>query len=307
MNKRVLGEKIRKIRKEQKLSMEALCGDETDLSVRHLSRIEKGEALPNLATLGFLAKRFSLPISVLIDDTNAFLPREYLQLREKIFKSQSVYQNTDRVNKKEAWFDEVYEKYFEMLPEEEQLTIDLKRTIMDVNISKNVDFALCILEEYFEQAHTKKYFSLNDLLVLHLYFIYIRFKPYRNELFDKILRKVIESIEYSVDLELLTIERVLSSVGSFYWKHKKYELLAPLIQAADEICEKNYNMNSRPVWLFVEGKYQLFSEKNQELAKEKYKQAARFADVLKDEVLKKLILDTWQEDKLEFEKINERL
>ena len=44
------GEKIRLMREEKGISREEFCGDETELSVRQLARIELNQSIPNLNT-----------------------------------------------------------------------------------------------------------------------------------------------------------------------------------------------------------------------------------------------------------------
>ena len=46
-----LGEKVRLLREEKGLSRPVFCGDESELSVRQLVRIEKGEFRPTIKTL----------------------------------------------------------------------------------------------------------------------------------------------------------------------------------------------------------------------------------------------------------------
>ena len=46
-----IGRRIRTLRTEKGLSREAFCGDEKELTVRQLGRIETGNNLPSLAKL----------------------------------------------------------------------------------------------------------------------------------------------------------------------------------------------------------------------------------------------------------------
>lgn len=51
---KIVGENIRRLRKDRGLSQEALAG-EAGLAMRHLGRIERGEGNPTVAILGQLA------------------------------------------------------------------------------------------------------------------------------------------------------------------------------------------------------------------------------------------------------------
>ena len=50
------GEKVRGLREEKGLSRPVFCGDESELSVRQLVRIEKGEFRPTIKTLEYIAE-----------------------------------------------------------------------------------------------------------------------------------------------------------------------------------------------------------------------------------------------------------
>lgn len=51
---KIVGENVRRLRKERGLSQETLAG-EAGLAMRHLGRIERGEGNPTVAVLGKLA------------------------------------------------------------------------------------------------------------------------------------------------------------------------------------------------------------------------------------------------------------
>ncbi|MDS2600230.1 XRE family transcriptional regulator, partial [Streptococcus pneumoniae] len=58
----------------------------------------------------------------------------------------------------------------ENLPEEEQLIVDVTQARFDIYGSSDVTYGLGLVEEYFQQLLKKKYFSVNDLLIIELYF-----------------------------------------------------------------------------------------------------------------------------------------
>ena len=49
-----IGKKLRRLREEKGLTREVLCNDESELTVRQLVRIEKGESLPSLKNYNIL-------------------------------------------------------------------------------------------------------------------------------------------------------------------------------------------------------------------------------------------------------------
>ena len=61
-----LGEKIRSLRKERKMTQAALCGD--FMTRNMLSQIENDSATPSLSTVCFIAKQLSVSVGYLIDE-----------------------------------------------------------------------------------------------------------------------------------------------------------------------------------------------------------------------------------------------
>ncbi len=54
---------------------------------------------------------------------------------------------------------EIYDDYYDDLPEEEKIAIDAIQSIIDVFETKTAEFGQDILEDYFEQIHRKTIFS----------------------------------------------------------------------------------------------------------------------------------------------------
>ena len=75
-----LGDKVRILREEKGLSRPVFCGDESELSVRQLVRIEKGEFRPTIKTLEYIANRLDIPSYVLMPDYKE-LPKRYQELK----------------------------------------------------------------------------------------------------------------------------------------------------------------------------------------------------------------------------------
>ena len=85
-----IGKRIRTLRTEKGLSREAFCGDEKELTVRQLGRIETGNNLPSLAKLDYIAEVLGVPMSQLIDEGLLIVPKEYLKLKTKLIR-QSIH------------------------------------------------------------------------------------------------------------------------------------------------------------------------------------------------------------------------
>lgn len=79
-----LGLRIRKLRKQQKLTLEALAGDQ--LTKGMLSLIENGKAQPSMESLSYIAGRLGIESSELMEDVSQTEKRSLLAQVEKLYK-----------------------------------------------------------------------------------------------------------------------------------------------------------------------------------------------------------------------------
>lgn len=82
-----LGERIRKLRKQQKLTLEELAGD--TLTKGMLSLIENNKANPSMESLSFIAERLDVEVSELLEEVSNQELRELLTKVEKIYHTDS--------------------------------------------------------------------------------------------------------------------------------------------------------------------------------------------------------------------------
>ena len=93
-----IGKRIRTLRTEKGLSREVFCGDEKELTVRQLGRIETGNNLPSLAKLDYIAGVLGIPMSQLIDEGSLIVPKEYLKLKTKLIRQSIMEMKKKSVN-----------------------------------------------------------------------------------------------------------------------------------------------------------------------------------------------------------------
>ena len=72
--KNSIGLRIKTERENQQMSREVLCLDGKELTVRQLIRIEKGESLPSLDKLSYVAKRLGKSMADLLDYDRIEIP-----------------------------------------------------------------------------------------------------------------------------------------------------------------------------------------------------------------------------------------
>ena len=92
-----LGQKIRALRKEKKLTQSALAGSEITRNM--LSRIESDDALPSLPTLLYLAKRLHVPAGYFLSENASLLTyqKEELLPSLKLWYSRGSYKEVVRL------------------------------------------------------------------------------------------------------------------------------------------------------------------------------------------------------------------
>lgn len=296
MNQKVvLGKKIKQLREKQGLSRGEFCGGEEELTVRQLARIEAGESLPTLPKLEFIAERLGVSLTTLIDKKEVELPKRYVQLKQRIIRY-ATFNKSDRIQQKQAYFDEIYEGYYEKLPEEEQVAVDIQKAILDVHIGASADFGKPLIEDYFYQIPKKEEYTVNDLLTINLYMHCIFHENYDEKIFMQLFNGVIKRIDHSIDIELYLIDKILLTAASIFTIHGKFDQMIHLVNASNKIMQINQDYLKKPVIDMLEGKHYLLSQCDLVAAETKYIEAAAFAMLQGDEFLSKRIMEEWKED-----------
>nr|WP_283808967.1 Cro/Cl family transcriptional regulator [Vagococcus allomyrinae] len=211
-----------------------------------------------------------------------------------------TYDEAEQIKRKERSFDEIYEVYYPNLPEEEQLAIDVLQTSLDVHMSQNITFGQGIIDDYLLQIKLKEEYSINDLLIIELYFGCIYYQGYEKEIFNKILYRVIEQANFIIDTDLFYIRKVLFAAASITLVQNEYHELKKVIQVLKLIMKHTQDFQQKPILSMIEGKYYLFAENNSELAKEKYDDALVCAGIFENDLLVRRIEAEWQSDYQQF-------
>ena len=95
-----------------------------------------------------------------------------------------------KIRQREAIFEEIQERFYDQLPEDEQVAVEVLQAIDDVYVSENAEFGEGLIEEYFEQTMLRTEYSTNDLLLLYLYFLSLAVNAERDEItLKKVLSK----------------------------------------------------------------------------------------------------------------------
>ncbi|VPS46890.1 XRE family transcriptional regulator [Streptococcus pneumoniae] len=289
--KREIGYKIKTIRRSCGKTQIDICGDESELTIRQLARIENGQALATLPKLLLIADKLGVSLQNIVDVKVIEIPKGFLKLKDELIHSQT-YADKGRIERKEAILEEIYENYYENLPEEEQLIVDVTQARFDIYGSSDVTYGLVLVEEYFQQLLKKKYFSVNDLLIIELYFFCCAMGLEDKEHFEELAQKVLLCSEYEDKASLVQMEKVLLSL--FIQIHTEDSLI--YIQTFEKIIAKTRHVFYRPHLFLLKAKYALFVDKNILEAESFYEKAISLAELLDDQVLVQRILAEKQID-----------
>ena len=284
-----IGLRIKTERERQQMSREVLCLDGAELTVRQLIRIEKGESLPSLDKLSYIAKRLGKNMSDLLDHDNITIPDEYYEMKNRLIKF-PTYRNPERIKSKLALIEEVYEKFFELLPEEELLTLDILENILSFTNWEESPKVEEIYEDLFEQVKRKKKFSTNDLLVIDYYFFHLYGrKQFDKKLFERIVKRVLNQEIWTDDVYNIVLFNDLMAIAALKIFHKSFSDFLTVVDKALAVIEKSQFYSYKPSVLVLKAKYELLHKGNKKKAAENYDKAIMFASVLEDSVLEESI------------------
>ena len=295
-----LGEKVRLLREEKGLSRPVFCGDESELSVRQLVRIEKGEFRPTIKTLEYIADRLDIPSYVLMPDYKE-LPKRYQELKYFLLHHPD-YGDKELQEQKEEYFDEIFECFYDDLPRDEKMIVDCLQAIDEVRATDNEQYGIALLDESFEELWNQREFSFSDLLKIRLYFLCSYLENIKKgqlsiseqQKLQLMFQKVCNNVENSSTDDLFLVRDVLfAGLGSCELLND-LELFKLAVEKLNWISEKTRDFQKQPIVLMVEWKY--YIQTDYDTAKQKYEEAKMMARMFGNEQLIVSLDNEWSED-----------
>ena len=295
-----LGEKVRLLREEKGLSRPVFCEDESELSVRQLVRIEKGEFRPTIKTLEYIANRLDIPSYFLMPDYKE-LPKRYQELKYFLLHHPD-YGDKELQEQKEEYFDEILECFYDDLPRDEKVLVDCLQAIDTVRATSNSLYGESVLENGLQDLLSRDVYKAEDLLRLRLYFACnlmdglkageIKESEYENILyFHEKLSSQIDKIEFDcLDLlrdSLLASLTCIEIMGLFHYFKRAVETL-------NKIGQKTRDFQKQPIVLMLEWKY--YIQTDYDTAKQKYEESKMMARMFGNEKLIVSLDNEWAED-----------
>lgn len=294
------GEKVRGLREEKGLSRPVFCGDESELSVRQLVRIEKGEFRPTIKTLEYIAERLEIPSYVLMPDYKE-LPKRYQELKYFLLHHPD-YGDKELQEQKEEYFDEIFECFYDDLPRDEKMIVDCLQAIDEVRATDNEQYVIALLDESFEELWNQREFSFSDLLKIRLYFLCSYLENIKKgqlsiseqQKLQLMFQKVCNNVENSGTDDLFLVRDVLfAGLGSCELLND-LELFKLAVEKLNWISEKTRDFQKQPIVLMVEWKY--YIQMDYDTAKQKYEEAKMMARMFGNEQLIVSLDKEWSED-----------
>ena len=295
-----LGDKVRLLREEKGLSRPVFCGDESELSVRQLVRIEKGEFRPTIKTLEYIADRLEIPSYVLMPDYKE-LPKRYQELKYFLLHHPD-YGDKELQEQKEEYFDEIFENFYDDLPRDEKVLVDCLQAIDEVRATDNEQYGIALLDESFEELWNQIEFSFSDLLKIRLYFLCSYLENIKKgqlsiseqQKLQLMFQKVCNNVENSGTDDLFLVRDVLfAGLGSCELLND-LELFKLAVEKLNWISEKTRDFQKQPIVLMVEWKY--YIQTDYDTAKQKYEEAKMMARMFGNEQLIVSLDKEWSED-----------
>lgn len=290
-----LGKKIQSIRESKGMSRQVLCQDEDILTTRQLQRIEKGTSLPSIATVVYIAQQLDVSVEILVDKEKLEIPQRYLDLRYKIQRLPH-YGNPERIMEREAILDEIYESFFDNLPEEEQLAVQIEHAILDIAATRRPEFDQGLVDEYLARSLAKSQLDMNDMNILSLRLLTLALGKFDKEEFVHLLSRIIHQRTNTTVEGLQLIQNVVITSIGILCHFEEYDMLYQLHQVLEKLMDRLKDYSDKAFVYMTRWKINLYLEHNLEAAKENYRSARQLAQLLSEELLFTNIGNEWAED-----------
>ncbi|MCS4488706.1 helix-turn-helix domain-containing protein [Streptococcus sp. SQ9-PEA] len=255
----------------KKITRKTLCGDEKYLTVRQLSRIEKGIASPKLSTIEYIARQLGVTLAVLLGEVQLEKSQAYIELKNKLLAVEDF-----RVH--HPLFESLYNDYYDELTDEEKWFIDVlffeRLSFKKGNLPINKD-----LNKHFEIIDFSQELTLADYSVLNVHVLNLVGDKALKKLSKNILNYVKNRVVHATKQELICMQRVLFMLLVSLSRSHYYHLLDSVTQTSKDVMRALQNFTKMPLIILYEAKYELFIKKDVIEAVADYNKALELASL----------------------------
>lgn len=292
------GLRIKQLRQEQGLSKVVFCDDELELTVRQLRRIENEGAKPTFAKLEFIAKRLGYPTYQIMPDYQE-LSADYLALKYKILRL-PTYGYEEKIEEVETYLDKIYEEFYDALPEEEKVAIDVAATSIDVFVTGSKDYVDDVLMDYFHQSILRKKYSVNDLLNLDLFMMRVGMglpglSKIDKEHYDLTKETLLQQGNHIKSEDLYLLRDAIISYLSLALYIDDRDYAKESINFLKDLMTRTQDFQKQPILKMLEWKYlrQIGDFAGAETC---YRQSLQLAELFDDQLLVQRLSIEWETD-----------
>jgi len=296
LNKHEIGDKIRQIRLSRNKTQSEICGDEANISLRQLQRIEAGTSIPKIETLYILASQLSVPVTNFFD-SKSNLSKDYLLLKDKLVFL-SLYDEQVFIEKQKFIYEQIKHNHFDTLPQKEKDFFYFHQANSDISVNNNILKAKKILKENFcfEKLSKIEFFSINDLLLIKLKLYESIMTSNINDEFDNLINLLISNSVKTIYIEAALVLDCFIIAINAYFKKGNINKVKLLLGISESIMINNKLYHKQPILKMIGAKIRLFYHNEKEKAAKLYNDAINVANNQKNYKLEKKIKKEYQQD-----------
>lgn len=247
----------------------------------------------------YIAAQLEVSLDSLANNESLELPEGYVTLKYRLNKL-FHYGNEERLQQREAIIEEIYEKYFDNLPEEEQIAIQVQQASLDMINTNDINYDQGLLEEYLHQVILKEQLTLNDIEIINLRLLSLGLKNFNKEEFIDLLSKVLLAASYFPFNDLEAIQSTIISAAGILSHYEEYDLLPDILEVLEEVMSKRNDFQDKIFSYALQWKIALFIKHNYREAEENYRRVNMLIDLLTEDVLKENMQLDWEQDQIRF-------
>lgn len=231
------------------------------------------------------------------------LPDQYVKLKYDILRT-PTYDQLDLIEKRNEKLLEIYEHFYDMLPDIERLAIDTIQSTIDVLETQSDVFGKEIIKTHIPQIEWKPKYDVNDLLIIHLfiehaYLSTLAKSSASRKVFLRLVLGLPEQVVMMEPEDLFVLRNVIFAAIRVLGSKGIYDPIPALFQGLDQIMQITQDFQKYPIFSMLRWKYELLVHRDVQRAYIYCKEAMIFAQLMGNRHLMGRLHDQWRIDTLD--------